>query len=624
MAFMSNDARRSFGKSERAALLLAQGGRCAKCGVVLQDGFHVDHMTPWMAGGATDIVNGQALCPTCNLRKGAMQEDDGLREWQRIALQKMWSAEARNFLLVATPGAGKTRVALAALKQRRADGERRCVIVVPTRHLTFQWANEASGLNLQPWQSGEPWPRDMDGVTITYQALIESTPLFRKFVSECPSSVVLDEVHHCGDSKTWGENVRHAFEPARFRLLLSGTPFRSDCKAIPFVNYIDGQGQPDFVYGYGDALRDRVCRPVYFQRRGGSGEWVSRNGQQIAASFDDGLDQKQASERLRTALDPSGEWLPSVLIEANDRLHQLRLTHSAAGGIVVCMDQEHAKRVADLMVRLGSHPLVAISEDPNSSEVIRRFAAGSDPWLIAVRLVSEGIDIPRLRVGVYATNTTTELFFRQVVGRVVRWQPELEEQEAYCFIPDDPTLRSHAEAIREQVIHWLEEEEQEDVMPTQRLPREEFVLGSLFQPLAFGEAENRGTLIGREHVRPDEERIAAAAQIRSNDPWIKAVPVASLALFLRLSDGPKESPAQSRESLATPVPKYQGKVLLRGRGNKLVQKIAHRFNMEHKDVAIALNKAVGAWSVADATEEQLERRFEIAREWLSTGMLPRP
>ena len=75
---------------------------------------------------------------------------------------------------------------------------------------------------------------------------------------------------------------------------------------------------------------------------------------------------------------------------------------------MVAMDQEHAQGVAELLRhRAGVSPIVATSDDPTASERIARFSEGTQPWIVAVRMVSEGVDIPRLRVGVYATTTTT-------------------------------------------------------------------------------------------------------------------------------------------------------------------------------------------------------------------------
>ena len=95
--------------------------------------------------------------------------------------------------------------------------------------------------------------------------------------------MILDEIHHAGDARSWGEAVREAFEPATRRLALAGTPFRSDANPIPFVRYeaeADGsrRSAADSSYGYAGALADGVVRPVLFLAYAGQTRWRTRAG----------------------------------------------------------------------------------------------------------------------------------------------------------------------------------------------------------------------------------------------------------------------------------------------------------------------------------------------------------
>ncbi|MCB0964375.1 MAG: hypothetical protein KDA98_13935, partial [Acidimicrobiales bacterium] len=156
--------------------------------------------------------------------------------------------------------------------------------------------------------------------------------------------VIFDEIHHAADERAWGDSVRRAFEPSVRRLAISGTPFRSDTQAIPFIRYALDEAAPDYEYGYGDALADgRVVRPVYFPRTGGQMEWTAPDGTLMEASFEDALDQTRSAQRLRTALSLEGEWLPTVLREAVGRLDAMREVHPEAGGLVIAADQDHAR-----------------------------------------------------------------------------------------------------------------------------------------------------------------------------------------------------------------------------------------------------------------------------------------
>ena len=366
---------------------------------------------------------------------------------------------------MATPGAGKTTFALAAVRRAMvARRVRRFVVVVPTQHLKIQWAQAAEqmDLHLDPdWSAGYgTLPSDVHGVVVTYQQVAANPGALRTLVHG--ALAVLDEIHHAGESRAWGDGVRFAFEHAARRLSLSGTPFRSDQNTIPFVRYDGDLAEADYEYGYGEALKDRaVVRPVYFPRIKGHMEWTAPGGLEYAATFDDPLTRELANQRLRTALDPEGDWLAGVIEQAHAQLCHLRSRDARAAGLVIAMDQEHARAIAGIMQeRLGVTAVVATSDEPSASAKISAFAEGSPPWIVAVRMVSEGVDIPRLRVGVYATNTVTDLFFRQAVGRLVRWSGRDARQTAYMFIPDDLRLRTFATGIAEQRRHSLRRQEE--------------------------------------------------------------------------------------------------------------------------------------------------------------------
>lgn len=228
-----------------------------------------------------------------------------LRPWQRSALERFAASGAPDFLAVATPGAGKTTFALTAARQAlAAGGGIRLVVVVPTAHLKSQWTAAATAFDLHldgRWSAADgALPADMHGVVTTYQQVATSATALRG-VSR-GAFVVFDELHHAADDRAWGEAVREAFGGAGRRLALSGTPFRSDVQAIPFVRYTDDEAVADYEYGYMDALRDGgVVRPVYFPRIDGLMEWSAPDGSLHAHSFEDRLDAARSGQRLRTA-----------------------------------------------------------------------------------------------------------------------------------------------------------------------------------------------------------------------------------------------------------------------------------------------------------------------------------
>ncbi len=389
-----------------------------------------------------------------------------LRAWQRSALVAYLRRAPRDWLAVATPGAGKTTFALRIAAELLGSGTVQAVTVVaPTEHLKTQWALAAAraGIALDPSFSNGVGRTSADfaGVVVTYAGVAAAPALHRARTSRRRTLVILDEVHHGGDARSWGDAVREAFEPATRRLSLTGTPFRSDTAAIPFVRYERGRdgvlrSASDSSYGYGDALRDGVVRPVLFLAYSGTSTWRTRAGEEISATLGEPLSIEQTAAAWRTALDPAGDWMPAVLQAADRRLAQKRRDGMPdAAGMVIASDQKAARAYAELLQRItGGAPVVVLSDDPTASRKIADFAESDDRWLVAVRMVSEGVDIPRLAVGVYATSAATPLFFAQAVGRFVRARRPGET--ASVFLPSVPQLLALAGQLEVERDHALD------------------------------------------------------------------------------------------------------------------------------------------------------------------------
>ncbi len=238
--------------------------------------------------------------------------------------------------------------------------------------------------------------------------------------------MIADEAHHLGEELAWGEGFAKALGHAPRWLLLSGTPFRSDATPIPGVRYdAEGLAEPDVSYTYADSVREGICRPVCFVAYDGTLSWRSGDAV-IESSFETVLSTREAGRRYRTAIStelPDG--LPRILREADAKLRAAaRHGHRDAGGLVIAADSSHARRIAACCVRRpGTRRLVVLHTEPRAAAKLAAFTHSREPWIVAVNMVSEGVDIPRLRVGVYATAAKTPLVFRQIVGRFVRTIP---------------------------------------------------------------------------------------------------------------------------------------------------------------------------------------------------------
>ncbi len=248
------------------------------------------------------------------MRAYAVPSTQALRGWQRRAMVRYLAARPRDFLAVATPGSGKTTFALRIAGELLADGSvERITIVVPTEHLKTQWAQAAAGigLSLDPKFSNSSAQNsdEYHGVVVTYAQVASHPGRHRVRTENRKTLVVFDEIHHGGDAKSWGDAIREAFGDATRRLSLTGTPFRSDDSAIPFVTYERGpdgleRSQADHTYGYAEALADGVVRPVVFLAYSGEARWRDSAGEEHAARLGEPLNAEQTARAWRTALDP--------------------------------------------------------------------------------------------------------------------------------------------------------------------------------------------------------------------------------------------------------------------------------------------------------------------------------
>lgn len=538
-----------------------------------------------------------------------MSSTVSLRRWQRDALIAFADRPLPDFLAVACPGAGKTTFALAAIRAELAGQPHPVVITVPTAHLKQQWAEAGArfGLHLDPdWHPESGMPSDMHGLVVTYAQAASARHKLREVIEG--GVVVLDEIHHAANDRSWGDGVFHAFSTAGVRLLLSGTPFRSDNNPIPFVRYTfgdHGDAVADVEYGYGDALTEGgVVRPVYFPRFDGHMEWVDASGTIKEATFTDTVTREDWSARLRTALDPDGNWLPTVLQKADQRLDRVRMQHPNAGGLVIATDHEHAHAITTRLTAIcGEAPTLVLSDDVHASDKIEAFAASDAKWVVAVRMISEGVDVPRLRVAVFATTTTTALFFRQAVGRVARWTAGLAVQPSYFFIPDDHRLRSHAATIALERRHSI------DKRPSTETTRD----------VAFDEPTEQMSLFAALSSSVLEEVDTADGL----DVGEAEVVVSGADLVGHPFDLPPPPPLAGRTA-ATAIPeeltalrsRFTSKRELRDRNADRARTIARIVGWEHRAVNGELNRRSGVHRITEATVQQLERRLAVADEWL--------
>jgi len=563
-----------------------------------------------------------------------------LRAWQTAALNDYLERQPRDYLAVATPGAGKTTFALtvaAELLGRRVVD--RVVVVAPTEHLKLQWAEAAAraGLPIDPSYSAGKGRISSDyvGVAVTYAGVGVNPLAMRIRTERFRTLVILDEIHHAGDALSWGEGVREAFEPAVRRLALTGTPFRSDVNPIPFVAYAPGpDGVPrsvaDYTYGYAQALADHVVRPVLFLAYSGEMQWRTRAGDEVAASLGEPLTKDLTAQALRTALDPAGSWIPSVLQAADRRLSEVRRHVPDAGGLVIASDQDSARAYAKLLRQItGEAATVVLSDEKAASKRISEFSEADSRWLVAVRMVSEGVDVPRLAVGVYATTTSTPLFFAQAVGRFVRARRRGEI--ASVFLPSVPRLLQYAGELEVERDHVLGRRVTDDAdifaaeqdllnqaqagepgsADTEALPFE-----ALDSQARFDHALYDGAQFGHEG------EVQVGSEEEMDFLGIPGLLEPDQMRDLLRQRQQERAKVQRRTSEAAPPPDtveqvatHEQLALLRRELNGLVAAWNHRTGQPHAITHAALRKECGGPAAAVANAEQLRARIDRVREW---------
>jgi superfamily II DNA or RNA helicase len=535
-----------------------------------------------------------------------------LRAWQREAFDAWCATRPPDALVVATPGSGKTRFATRLAHALLADREIvRAIVVVPREHLKSQVSRAMAGAGIalddRFRNADRALASDLDGAVATYQQVAAAPKTFAA-LCRVPTLVVLDEIHHAGEEATWGQALRDAFAGARYRVSLSGTPFRSDGAALPFVEYSAGACVAQTSYDYARALSDGVCRALVFPLHGGEAEWVSRDGTEMHATFDQPLDRRHAAERLRTALTQPA-WLGDVLASAHARLLETRAAgHPDAGGLVAAMNQDHARFVARILeARTGVRPELVVSDLDDASKRIAAFARSRAPWIVAVHMISEGVDIPRLRVGVFASNVVSELYFRQFCGRFVRTGADPRaERAAYVYMPDDARLRTIASAITADVRRALRgKNERDDVADT----------------LA---AAMRGERTADQGAYASISATARAGSVLdfgplfNPDAYYAAAPEAKNTLPARAHDdvsAGREDDADRRDVVTHAERRDEIRRALR----ILVSRASIAFAVDHRLVHATLNQRFGG-PVATATLASLEARRRLIETWLARNV----
>jgi superfamily II DNA or RNA helicase len=488
--------RRLFSQRQKKILTWVAGGRCRQCGTPLTPGFHADHIIPFSRGGKTITKNGQALCGPCNLKKGSRLMATKLRPWQQEALNKSvkWLVEDktdRHFLINAAPGSGKTIAACAIAKELFTRGEiERVIVIAPRSEIVNQWAEDfqrVTGrfMNKVTARDGDIGKLGID-VCATWSAVQGLQDALQAVCNSSDVLVICDEHHHAAVEASWGSGANGAFAAAKYALILTGTPIRSDGADSIWLAYdhagaIKHPEDGTYTLTYGEAVDVGYCRPVTFHRHEGQFTVDLEDGNEVHVSSHMPASLKPELKRvpgLQKALDfyrlactpqyekdgktPLNNGYQATMLEyAGNKLTELRLRMPEAGGLVIAPSIEMAEYFYNLIEQVeGEAPLLVHSQMGNPEAKIRAFRNTDKRWLVSVAMVSEGVDIKRLRVLIHLPNALTELAFRQAIGRVVRSAGPNDDTRAYVVMPSFEIFETYARRVEQEMSAQARKEPQ--------------------------------------------------------------------------------------------------------------------------------------------------------------------
>ena len=382
-----------------------------------------------------------------------------LRIWQRRCINTALDhyISTPHFFCQATPGAGKTRMAAELARCLLEQGKIDLVLCfAPSCQVVESFRSTlATVLN-----------RRMDGLlgavgaAYTYQAMDYRDDTFWRLLDDYRVFAIFDEIHHCAGhdpllSNAWGQQIlQRVQDRATFTLALSGTPWRSDDRAIALARYSSPEGQLicDYSYGLKEAIADGVCRSPHIvlldnQTVKLTEELETESTVRLFPSIAKLLGESPVTfeELLR-----HDEVIDQLLGLGCGKLNELRWVKPDAAGLVVATDIEHAQQIAQALEAKGEGYRVVTNRNPDAQQVINAFRHSDCRWIVAVGMISEGTDIPRLQVCCYLSRIRTELHYRQVLGRLLRRMGEPDDQ-AWLFMLAEPTLRRFAERIADDL-----------------------------------------------------------------------------------------------------------------------------------------------------------------------------
>ena len=385
-----------------------------------------------------------------------------LRNWQDeciYAALTSFNNGKKHFLTLATPGAGKTLMASILAKKMYEQGKIDLIICFSPSSVVSSDFSDSLSYHFNAHFDGSIGAL---GNSLTYQSLATLNSRTWELFNKYRVFVIFDEIHHCAGSSihnanSWGAPIINSIkEKAAYSISLTGTPWRSDCLPIALSTYsaVSGKVECDYVYGLKSAIRDGVCRVPQIIALDNDNITVKTSDETLVYnSFLELLSKKMINF---TDIVTNPLIVEQLLSRAIKKLNELRYINSSSGGVVIASSIAHAQKISAIMARkFNIEATIVTSNEFKPNNIIKQFRNNKSKWLISVGMVSEGTNIPRLQVCCNLTNIKTEMYFRQILGRILR-VTNSPNQEAFMFMLAEPKLIEYAHRIAQDIPEQLD------------------------------------------------------------------------------------------------------------------------------------------------------------------------
>ena len=638
---------RFFNRNQHNDLFLRSDGYCSNCGARLNDGWHADHVQPYSAGGITTITNGEALCPECNMQKGAKVRLRKFQaEFKSVALQRLFEGE-RHIVVEAAPGSGKTigalEVANTLLASRIVDG---VAIYVPRLNLADQFGSDfitfssgrrnafltRSKFGIAHRENNAPLiNNDLIGFVSTYQSLAAALKIHRLEFQQRRMLLICDEAHQLGVDEDLGtatksaDCIRELYDAAAFTILMTGTPIRGGTNRYILskdlyrqhdsgewfldshvkTNYVDGVAQ-GYLRQFEAAFVDAI------------GQW-----RDFARETSEALSLETAEAGLYRFLQDEQYWsrLVDLTVENLDLQRTQYALDKRMCALIATYDQRQAKDVETYIRRQYPHlkALVAVSDDGNDAKNnLRLFREGKYDVLITVNMAYMGYDHKPISVVCLLTKARTPSYLMQLVARGLRVMPDLEYQKQRCIIiaPNDYRMRQFVDDMRLQSERGLADRELRE--------RQEFEMTErdTQAPLGYMESMNVTGVWGMTNdpigdLDPQKHALISGFVRRENVPMPEASFAAVIEKFNReMAQAAK--PQFASAQVSKPID-YNALISDKKRDIKLlVIELVKATGRDHEYVNTVI-KSKFKKSRGDLLDHELEACIQFCKHWLRTG-----